>query len=305
MARSLSRVEVIRNLVIGNFKFANFRSRNGSDSFPKIQLQITNHKLQIFSSDFASHAEIESPHRVSVFAAPLVRFWRGNFATMQQRSRSRRRLLPRIMVWQQNGGLLQRQGAIVVQKCAVVAASRLRVRFVEQKHAGALDPARARWPQSLVHTAGKFMTSVSAFSSRPVSRRTSSILCVRLRPAELRRGPAKNSRFSRAERRGKNDAGAATAIPTCRRTSPASRRGSEGRPRAPIRPSGSSMVEISLRAVCLPLPFGPSSTTPRRWHAEKETSCSATVSRAVPSRQLTEPGGGEKAYRRIRRRCDP
>ena len=67
------------------------------------------------------------------------------------------------------------------------------------------------------------MTSVSACSSRPVSWRTCWIRGARsLRETSSR--VAKKSRFSRAERRGKNERSAATAMPTCRRTSPASRR---------------------------------------------------------------------------------
>ena len=103
------------------------------------------------------------------------------------------------------------------------------------------------------------MTSVSACSSRPVSRRTSLILCARSLRAELRRGRQRNRGSQRAERRGKNERSAATAMPTCRRTSPASRRASKP-PTRTDPASGRSMVEISLSAVVFPLPFGPSST---------------------------------------------
>src|SRR5208283_3593418 len=141
-----------------------------------------------------------------------------------------------------------------------------------------------------------FITSVSACSSRPVSRRTSLILCAHsLRGTSSR--AAKKSRFSRAERRGKNERSAATATPTCRRTAPASRRASKP-PTRTDPASGRSMVEISLRAVVLPLPFGPSSTRTSALAAEKETSLKAIVSppRSFPS-QLNRAGRWRKVLR--------
>ena len=134
-----------------------------------------------------------------------------------------------------------------------------------------------------------FITSVSACSSRPVSRRTSWILLARsLR--ETSSSVAKKSRFSRAERRGKNERSPATAMPTCRRTSPAARCASNP-PTRTDPASGRSMVEISLSAVVFPLPFGPSSTKTSAPAAEKETSFKATVSppRSRPS-QLNRAG---------------
>src|SRR5208282_348872 len=134
-----------------------------------------------------------------------------------------------------------------------------------------------------------FITSMSACSSRPVSRRTSWILCARS-PRETSSSVAKNSRFSRAARRGKNERSAATAMPTFRRTLPASRRASNPPTRtAPA--SGRSMVEINLRAVVFPLPFGPSSARTSAAAAENETSFKAMVSprRSRPS-QLNSAG---------------
>ena len=133
------------------------------------------------------------------------------------------------------------------------------------------------------------MTSVSACSSRPVSRRTSLILCARsLRGTSSR--AAKKSRFSLAERRGKNERSAATAMPTCRRTAPASRRASKP-PTSTDPASGRSMVEINLSAVVFPLPFGPSSTKTSALPAEKDTPFKAIVSppRSRPS-QLNRAG---------------
>src|SRR5208282_4160167 len=141
-----------------------------------------------------------------------------------------------------------------------------------------------------------FITSVSACSSRPVSRSTSLILCARsLRDTSS--SAAKNSRFSRAERRGKNERSAATAIPTCRRTAPASRRVSKP-PTRTDPASGKSMVEISLRTVVLPLPFGPTkaNTSPRS--AAKQTSLRAIVSpRCSRPTQLNKAGRWRKILR--------
>ena len=140
------------------------------------------------------------------------------------------------------------------------------------------------------------MTSVSACSSRPVSWRTSLILCARSR-RDTSSSVAKKSRFSRAERRGKNERSAATAMPTCRRTSPALRRASKP-PTRTDPASGNSIVEISLRAVVFPLPFGPSNTRTSARAAEKETSFKAMVSppRSLPS-QLNSAGRWRKILR--------
>jgi hypothetical protein len=153
--------------------------------------------------------------------------------------------------------LLPRQGADRGPEVGGGAGVEAARRFVEQKHAGALDQG-ARDSQPLIHAAGELHHQRVGLLFEAGIAENFSILCAaRLRETSSR--AAKNSRFSRAERRGKERALAATAMPTCRRTSPASRRASKP-PTRTDPASGSSMVEISLRAVVFPLPFGPSST---------------------------------------------
>src|SRR3989442_1417775 len=108
---------------------------------------------------------------------------------------------------------------------------------------------------------------------------------------------AKKSKFSRAESRGKNDRSLATAKPTCLRTVPALKQVSA--PSISTRPeSGRSMVEISLRVVVFPLPFGPSNTRTLPLCTRSETS---TRARDSPLRsrlsQLNKAGRLQNARR--------
>jgi len=155
-----------------------------------------------------------------------------------------------------------------------VAASRLRVGSSSKSTLGRLTSARAmpnRWYIPLEN----FMTSVSAFSSRPVSRRTSSILCVRS-AAELRRGRRRipGSRGPRDEEERTLGSDRDSDLPS-HFAGVAPRVEAAHAHRSGI---GQQHGRDQLEGRCLPLPVWTEQHQHLGLAAEKETSCSATVS---------------------------
>jgi hypothetical protein len=122
-----------------------------SDHF---QNKIANYKSQITNGliDFSCHAEVEGAQGFGAFAIADGAIDEQFTAMQQKEAIGNRSCFCEIVSGEQNSRLLPGQGADGRPEAGRRAGVEAARRFIEQKHAGALDQ-RARNPEPLVHAA--------------------------------------------------------------------------------------------------------------------------------------------------------